>query len=114
MARQLKSRSADLAAIERTGAQARVAAADTLATVAGLRDLGAIGRVRLTAMKDARSAMALVKEAGARVGEAHKRTEAIRTVNQEVVQLRHARHDVTRENEASQFQTWKRINQPPR
>ncbi len=105
---QLKGRAAELTLVERTRAEARDTAAETVESVVGLRDLGLIGEVRIASIKQAAAAAATVREASDRVVHAHQRTRSMRSARETLTRARLLAADRIQENDADQFQSWKR------
>jgi hypothetical protein len=103
---ELKTRAAALSMVEQLREQAQAAA--ILGTAADLRDLGAIGQVRLEATKTATVEAARLRAAGERVDQARRHSDAMRGAHDELAQEKRLQYEQGQERDAEHFQNWKR------
>ncbi|HLW72275.1 MAG TPA: hypothetical protein VKS22_16815 [Candidatus Binataceae bacterium] len=107
---ELKTRAAALSMVEQVREQARTAA--ILGSAADLRDLGAIGQVRLDSTRTAGAEAARVRAAGERVDQAHRQSDAIRGAHNDLLREKRFEQERAQEHDADQFQSWKRRVSP--
>ncbi|HUA35767.1 MAG TPA: hypothetical protein VMA09_19310 [Candidatus Binataceae bacterium] len=103
---ELKSRNGVLANIERALDQVQSAAVDSIGSVAHLRDLGALGDMRLGYKRLAATVQDQVRTLANKVIHSRKLTDAARDAVADIKRARDQEQERSLENEAEHFFSW--------
>jgi hypothetical protein len=104
---ELKSRNSVLTSIERALEQVESVAIDTISSVAHLRDLGALGDMRLGYKRLAATVQEQVRALANKVVHSRKLTDAAREAAADIKRAKDEARDRSLESEAEHFFSWK-------
>lgn len=104
---ELKTRSGALARIEHALEQVSSIAAESLESVAHIRDLGLLGEMRLGYKQLAATVQAQIRTLAVKVGHSRKLTDATREAAAEIRRAKMLARESSLEKDAEHFFSWK-------
>lgn len=104
----LKERVETLRVIEETGGKARDAAGRAVDAPSEIRDLGALGDIRINSARRATEVSDQVRALGTQVTRARRLTDSAREAHREIGREKQDAIDRASDREAEQFLNWKR------